>query len=70
MTEPDNAESVITPASTGAQHDEAMPENTPSAKKLPVSPRLVSGARTNDGRRSIRPDRLNAASTSMRRPPA
>ena len=43
--EPDSADRVITPARTGAQQLLAMPEKTPRAKKLAVSPRVVSGAR-------------------------
>ena len=58
------------PARTGAQQDEAMPENTPRAKKLAESPRRVSGARRNEGMLHIRPDSDQAASSSMRMPPA
>ncbi len=70
MAEPDRADRVITPASTGAQQELAIPEKTPRAKKLAESPRVVSGARRNDGRLSIRPDRLSPANASINAPPA
>jgi two-component system, NarL family, sensor kinase len=67
---PDSADNVMTPASTGAQHEEATPEKTPRAKKLAESPRRVSGARRNDGRLHIRPVSDHTASTIIRIPPA
>ena len=70
ITDPLNADRVITPTRTGAQHAEATPENTPRAKKLAESPRRVSGARRNEGRLHIRPVSDHAASSSMRTPPA
>ena len=69
IADPDSADSVITPASTGAQQDDAIPENTPRAKKLAESPRAVSGARRNEGRLHIRPDSEYAASSSISAPP-
>jgi hypothetical protein len=35
---PEKADRAMTPASTGAQQEEAIPENTPKAKKLAESP--------------------------------
>src|SRR5665648_778248 len=70
IAEPDSADSVITPTRTGAQQLDATPENTPSAKKLAPSPRLVSGEAMNDGRDHIRPDRLRAARVNIRSAPA
>src|SRR5665647_2510804 len=61
---------VMTPTRTGAQQLLASPENTPRAKKLAESPRVVSGARTNEGRLTIRPDRVNTARASISTPPA
>ena len=43
MVLPDRADSVMTPASTGAQQLLATPENTPRANMLAVSPRVASG---------------------------
>lgn len=68
-TDPERADSVITPARTGAQQLEATPEKTPSAKKLAVSPRAVSGARRKLGSDHIRPDSDSPARTSISRPP-
>ncbi|SKF62538.1 Uncharacterised protein [Mycobacteroides abscessus subsp. abscessus] len=70
MGEPDRADRAITPTSTGAQQLEATPEKTPRAKKLAESPRALSGARRNDGKLIIRPERLNTARASISTPPA
>src|SRR5450631_1970157 len=58
----------MTPASTGAQQEEATPENRPREKKLALSPWVVSGARRND-MLHMRPVSEYAASASISAPP-
>lgn len=67
---PERADRVITPARTGAQQLDAIPENTPRLKKVAVSPRVVSGARSIDGIDHIRPLRASRPRPIMSRPPA
>ena len=66
----DSADSVMTPASTGAQHDDATPEKIPRAKTPAVSLRSGAGEWMNDGKLHERPDSDTAAIPSSSRPPA
>lgn len=44
-SDPASADRASTPASTGAQHDEAIPEKTPSANTPPASERNAGARR-------------------------
>ncbi len=60
----DRADRVSTPARTGAQHELAAPENTPSANTPAESVRWISGAPRNIGRDQLRPVTASTASTT------
>lgn len=64
------AESVSTPASTGAQQLEAIPENTPNAKKPAYPPPCRFGAVMNDGIDHMRPDTDSTANTTISSDPS
>jgi hypothetical protein len=66
----DSADRVMMPASTGAQHEDATPENSPSAKLPAESVRPSSGVWMNPGSDQLRPLTASPANPSSSTPPA